>query len=1201
MAHFDSIYLAPRVRVALNSVFEQAYAKKFWQLVEKLRLGQFYIPGLNIEKLYSRKGKLFSARLNQEIRIIFSTFAQGKQRAIVIWDADHHDKAYDRLTRNSGSYLIDQFGLDTDSFDKAEVLDVSSSANELNANETNPNPDGVMLFKVPHFVIADPAKYPNFERSFDRYLLLTEEQESILGHADKAFLVQGSAGCGKTTLALFHAFNLYEMNSEDDIFFFTYHTELACVCRAYKANLIGEEDGEAGKGGLKVFSYLEFCRHYLWKSLDLKKVTWQWINRQVSLKHLNKIIATKSRWQRTVDADDLYNYIYSMFKGRFVPGSSRFAEQAEDFKRIFKAYATIPDNLDDLIEIFQLYQGELKDFNQKDEADLIAYCYQNLKEKAILSDLVQSTWIVIDEIQDFTELEWKSILLFWENKCRQNKQTVCFPFVCGDTNQNISRSGFRWQELDVYVDAILKNMHRPNSLTKVELRQNFRNSKQIFQLGKFIRELAGKTANDLGSPPSSESVKPTILIGKKGEFQEFLLSAAGIANELPAPLTVLFEDDDDLEATEQLAELMLTDNLFLMPVRKSKGLEFEDVIIYRLFAQAQKLNETNLEISVANRSFDLWYMAVTRARNKLLVFLTEDDWSFVKKFLAGHLNDFLPLVDVVDTDVKGHLAEFYRQRETYVPNYNVIFLETNKARSLYDEGNRLIKQAKPGQASFADKGAKLQEEALRLWKKSRDWLSLGKAYYDLKRFREAIPYLTQANELDLLAKCHQELGDFAQAAKYFEEDHNIAQSAYCLEQDKQFAKAAELYELIGDWQKAGSNFIAAGNTLSAAKCYELAGELPLAAELYKQRAKWQKAAELYRQTGNFAQAAELFLKIKDKLDAARCYQSSEQFDKAADLYANLGRWQEAADCFSQAKIYGQASLLYAKGGNLRQAAISAELACEPVKAAQLYERIKEWNLAANLYLQAQMPSKAYECFEYALNWDKAYELAKDSNDSKHLGQCLEHLGRFKQAAECYLQVNAYAQAGTCYEKEENWLEAAKCFVLADNTERAAYAYAQAGQKFVAAKLYLEKGEVLTACELARAIVASDSSANGKYGDLRLQLAAIAEECGKPVVAAQIYDLVGHHLLAAKRYEQASLFDKAATSFEKAKKYDLAASYYEQAGMFERAAAQYLAGNDLKAAASSLEKGKLWLKAKEIYERLGDKDATARCESHARWQ
>jgi len=236
MVRFDTVYMAPRVRVALNSILEPPYARKFWDLVDKLRAGRFDIKGLNVEKLHTRKGKVYSARLNVELRVIFSMYARGDKRSLVIWDADHHDVAYSKVDRMCLPVGLQEASGDLEPVESwgaggRSLADLESEANKSDSEDMT---DGLLLFEVPHYVLSEPGKYQLFERNIDRYLRLTDEQEELISRHDKAYLVQGSAGTGKTTLALFHALNLYERNPDDDIFFFTYQDELACVCRCYK-------------------------------------------------------------------------------------------------------------------------------------------------------------------------------------------------------------------------------------------------------------------------------------------------------------------------------------------------------------------------------------------------------------------------------------------------------------------------------------------------------------------------------------------------------------------------------------------------------------------------------------------------------------------------------------------------------------------------------------------------------------------------------------------------------------------------------------------------------------------------------------------------------------------------------------------------------------------------------------------------------
>lgn len=1200
MARFDEVYMAPRVRVALNNIFSAPYRRKFFQLVDKLRQGHFDLKGLNVEKLHTRKGKVYSARLNVELRVIFSMFAGSGKRSLVIWDANHHDDAYSRVSRASVPYFLQDA--------ETELLPVSSwgadgqdklsnLTREMDELDSEEMTDGLLLFALPHYVLTQPEKYASFEANIDRYLRLTPEQKDLIARSDKAYLVQGSAGTGKTTLALFHALNLYEQQPEDDVLFFTYQEELACVCRCYKVNLVGDQAAEeqSEKGGLRVFSYLEFCRHYLQKSLDLKPVNWKWIDKAQSLQMLQQIIDSKSRWQRSISAADAYNLIYSILKGRLVPGQNRFPKNNEDYHKIFKGYASAPKNLEEVLEIFELYESRLEKSACRDEADLIRYCYESMKDNAVLTDNQHSTWIVIDEIQDFTELEWKSILLFWENKCTAAGGKPSFPFLSGDRNQNISRSGFRWQEVDAYVEAVLKKMHRPNSSNKVNLHDNFRNSAEIFALGKAIRTLIGDgqaAATDIGLPPKFHSARPKLVVGSKLEFLEFLKQVSGFRpDNLPAPLVVLFEDDADLKSMKE--QLPVDDGLFLMSLPKSKGLEFEDCIIYRLFSSLTASVEEADPEQLA-RLFDLWYMSVMRARNSLLIYLTPEDFELLKKAFAGRLDQLLQVVDFSLQQPLPLLNQFYESSEKYLPNYSVVFLERAKAQESWSdsqgEGNKLSAEQKD----------LLIRKALRLWKKCRDWKALGQALRSLQAYEQAITYLSRANLLDEVAFCYERLGQYEKAAPAYEECPQFVDAARCYALSGQHLQAAQLYESQQMWEPAAECFAQAGDNQKAAFCQEKAGNWLLAARLYSLKGQWLQAAEMFTRAESYLEAAQMYLKLKDKLDAARCYALAGEHLQAANLLESLNRWQEAAECYEKLEQFDKAAKLWGKTGRLKDVANCAEKAFDWGVAADAYERMKNWPAAARMYAALNNTNKAAECFENAQDWQQALPLLQQIGDKQRLARCLEQTGDKSQAIDCYLQLGALNEAAHCYEQLENWQQAADLYLQAKNYLAAANMLGRLGRKLDASRLFLLCGQFNAAMELARQVPAGDPSAEGKHGDLRLTLASWAENSKKFELAACVYEHLGQYMLAADRFQKALMAGRAAQCFEKDKKHLKAAELYVQDGQLQKAGECYAAAQQWSQAANCFEKAQLWQQALHMYEKCEDSEGIRRCRSSSRW-
>ena len=1160
MVAFDNIYIAPRVRVALHTLLEQSHSRKFWDLLHKLKSGRFDIPGLRVEKLRTRRGKVYSARLNLDIRVIFSMFADKSARSLVVWDVDHHDAAYEKVDRAIVPALF------TESNSHLEPIEAQSqtqSAADVFATAPDDDSiiDGLILFRIPDEVLTAPQRFYSFEPQIDRYLRLTPQQEELLGKLDRAYLVQGSAGTGKTTLALFHALNLYESQSAGDVLLFTYQEELACVCRCYTVNLTGEEqtaDSQSKTKNLRVFSYLEFARHYLRKQIANVPTNWHWINRETSLRHLTDILNSRPRWQRSLKAEDIYGYIYSILKGRFVPGTDQVAKIPEEFRRILKDYGTVPDNFEEILEVFAQYEQRLTCFNHKDEADLIRFCYESLKNRAVFSEQSQPAWIVIDELQDFTELEWKSLMLFWENNCNMYKDNPGFPFLSGDRNQNISRSGFRWQEVDTYVERILRQIHRPNAIEKVQLHQNFRNTRQIFELGEFLRSYSPDTAA-ADDPPSMIGRKPKLVIAAEKEFTKFLKSVSSDVSDADTPLVILSEDEHYIRRVTPKDNATHAVPAYLMPLRSAKGMEFEDVILYRLFSSLTAIVGTSETASTA-RLYDLWYMAVTRARQNLLIFLTPEDWQQATTLFERRFVQFAEHFEIVsEQSAQDALTQFFHQREQHLPNYHVIFLERVRAQQHWDEYR----------TSNNERSAEI---ALRLWRKCSDWRSLGLAYQEMGRFDDAIPYIRQTNLFGELGRCLEATGQYELAAQAFEEDGSAGDAARCYALAAQPTRAAPLYEAHHQWLPAAQCYAKAQDSDNAARCFALGCAWEKAGEHYQMIENWSQAAESFAKASKHSQAAEMFLQANDKLNAARSYEASAQSARAAELYVDVEAWTDAGRCFSQIENFEQ--------------------------AAEMYWRSQSYSESASAFEKCGQIARAAESYESAGDWQNALPLRIAEGDPRLMAICYERLGDYEQALAQYMQIDANNESAYCLEKLERFAEGADLYMRANNLAAAASMLSRIGQRFESARLYLLSGQKDLAIEMARGLPSVKNKE--KTSDLRQQLADWAETNQRPDLAAAVYEELPDNIRAGGLYRKAMMFAKAADCFERAKKYPVAAELYVQVAKFDRAAECFKRGKQWKKAAEYYELLKRWQDAKEMYSLCKDIEGVNRCESASEW-
>lgn len=1191
MLNFANVYISPRVRASLHKVVQPQQHKKFWELLAKLKDGRFDIPGLNVEKLYSKTGKLFSARMSREMRLIFSMRKDGTSHSLIIHELNHHDQAYDSLDRNpqlTSANLSDASELLSQNLEP-EGISAKLSQELETGIESEESSVSAMLFRVPYYLLSDPEKYLQFEKSLDRYLRLSEEQEEILSMKEKAFLVQGPAGTGKTTLALFAALNTYEENNEDAIYLFTYHDELACVCRAYKVNLLGEQDNAESDAGIKVFSYIDFCRRHLRQSLKKKHKDSKWISKQESIETLRQILAQKSRWSRHFVAEDLWGLIYSILKGRFMPGTEKLPAKREDYERIFRDYGRMPEAFDETLEIFAQYQAKLEKSAWLDEADLIRLSYESLKRNALLASAERRLWIVIDEVQDFTELEWKSILLFWENHCKQLKSGPSYPFLSGDTNQNISRSGFRWQELESYLQSILKNLHRPNSLRKVALHQNYRNTVQIHNLAAFVRKF-GSDTSDLGLAPEHSGELPRLIIAGDDDLLAFL-KEKDQNNDSSNPVVVLVEDEKSLSYLRR--ELSSCHSIFLLPLRNSKGMEFEDVIIHRAFSSARNAAQQ----AESARLFDLWYMGITRARKNLLLIQSEEDRNELKTLLAERNVDFFALL--TEEEQKIGFAKFWANRELETPNYNVIFLERKLAQDLFDEYLKEKETINPSDnwqvSSFAEKCC---QRALQLWKRCLDFSSLGKALMKMEQYEEAIPYLQRAGHREEAANCFEAIEQYGQAASEYETLQMLEDAARCYEHSQDFLKAGELYEKIESWQLAAQCYHSAGNLNKALHACKKAGMLRSAAEIYQIKGNYQAAAELYKEVEDYLNAGEMYLRIKDKLDAARCFQKARKFEKAIELYEGLNRWSEAGLAAKEAGLYARAAKLFLKAGNLPESASSYEAANLPERAADLFAKLRDFENAAQAYQKCGKLEAAALMYEQGADWQKALELAVSGGFSLLEARCRDKLGEYVTAAKIYLDCNAISEAAYCLEKANDYTQAADLHLKCENLAQAAACLAKIERRLDAAKLYVVSGQVSSAYEL----IAHGKQAKAKGKDERSfkDLLDWCVESKRLAAAGQLLEMKKEYLAAAEKFKECLMFNNAAQCLEKSGQFKEAALLFRESGEMKKAADCFKQAKLWQDAGDCFEQMKNWAEAKNMYELCKNEDGIARCANALNW-
>ena len=238
--------------------------------------------------------------------------------------------------------------------------------------------------------------------------------------------------------------------------------------------------------------------------------------------------------------------------------------------------------------LFKRYEEIKRRNGYFDDGDLVFNLFQRLSQ---LNDV---NWCVhqfyIDEVQDFTQAELTLLL----HCCRWPNGL----FLTGDTAQSIMRGvSFRFSDLQSVFHYISEHVDVSNNKHRIKiekphfciLTQNFRSHSGILQLAASVIDLLmnffgsslDKLPRDQGMFPGP---KPVLLLSCN--FNDLALLLKGNRREASAiefgarQAIIVQSDEAKKNLRKQIKAIVLT-------VYESKGLEFDDVLLYNFFSDSK--------------------------------------------------------------------------------------------------------------------------------------------------------------------------------------------------------------------------------------------------------------------------------------------------------------------------------------------------------------------------------------------------------------------------------------------------------------------------------------------------------------------------------------------------------------------------------------------------------------------------------------
>jgi DNA helicase-2/ATP-dependent DNA helicase PcrA len=842
--------------------------------------------------------------------------------------------------------------------------------------------DNIRWFRLDPAWLADEDE---FQRLLDRggdelELMLTREQYQIL-QAPGPLLLAGSAGSGKTTLAVHRLVEAALTPGCGRILYLSYSAALVEHARRLFADLLAAHP--KGAAGGTTPAQPDF---HTFDDLYRSLVSRDFAAHQARPMNAASFEEWFRRAGRALDPALVWEEVRSILKGaclRLERGAMLPAEEYFDLGR--KRAPLFVEVRPEIYRIAERYQEWLTEEGRLDSIDLCRLALAELRRRRGGPYDV----VVCDEIQDLTEIEVGCVLAL------SARSDLAGVLLTGDALQIVNPSGFRWAEVRRLAARRARQQAAPPVL---RLRSNRRGTRPLVALAnallKLRRDIYGRGEEEDGSAPASAGPVPVEAVGDEAAVCEVL---AGFG---PRCLVLV----RDAATAAALAPRL--GGCRVLPIEDAKGLEVETVVAWKLLSADGDLVDRHLRGDARlegeprfARLLRLLYVAVTRARRHLAIYEGGETphpfWSrgplagcLARQPLATLAGVFRVTASPAEWEACGaELAAAGQQRQA---------AECFRRAGLAEREAEALAHAAEAEQDWAAALARWQDLGV-VAAQAPLLERLGRLAEAAARYRDA-GRGADAHRCELLLLERQ--GDWSAAARGWEALGEDAAAARCFaaagEPRAAAAAAARAAEAAGDPRTAAGHWLESGAHAHAARCFAAAGDAggaALAGALADEAAaRWGAAAAGFRRCGRrrearrcLALAHEVAAGAGGARRAARLWQRLDEPERALALLIADGAWLEVARLEPPAaagrrRLLGRAAELLAAGDCA--AALELLAARRQALAARLPE--VPWFLADEAERRAHAERRELE----ALSWRARAAAA-------------EQLGAWSRASRCW--------------------------------------------------------------------------------------------------------------------------------------------------------------------------------------------------------
>ncbi|KAH9172883.1 hypothetical protein EDB89DRAFT_1962838 [Lactarius sanguifluus] len=575
-----------------------------------------------------------------------------------------------------------------------------------------------------------------------------------------------------------------------------------------------------------------------------------------------------------------------------------------------RTQATFASKRKDIYILFETYLKMKRNRREYDAADRTHAILHSMTQDGMKGQKID--FLYVDEVQDNLLIDAKLL-----------RAICCNPdgqFWAGDTAQTISvGSSFRFDDLKAFLHRNEERMKQqfvqmtsPRQPRSFQLVTNFRSHGGIVSCAHSVIVLVTKFwpyAIDILPEEKGiiDGIKPVFFSGWDQDnvrYESFLFGTAGHHIEFGAQQCILVRND---AAREKLRK-QVGDIGLIMTLYESKGLEFNDVLLYNFFEDSTvDVSQWRVVLNAIDRAqrekipaptFDesrhagvcselkFLYVAITRARKNL--------WIVDLSETAEPMRIYWSSDDLVQICTPG----------TVVPQLAVSSSEEEWAKM----ARTLFSHKRYYQAMHSYERAKMPREkaiahAYHLREQARGIPVRNRPGDDSRRnaYKEvAKAFSASAQEATILRE-RSEYYRIAAEAFLVLEDH--AKAAHAFEQASKFTEAAQHYRLAEKFDETVSVIQNHGSAMDPSVVSQLTD---VARYYYLQRGDLKKASDL------FSGPEEELVFVRDcDLDIAEVHILVEggRFREAADLHIRENRVLDAVDVLLRDKNSGEATQL----------------------------------------------------------------------------------------------------------------------------------------------------------------------------------------------------------------------------------------------------------------------------------------------------